>query len=117
MDLSPNTQIKLVIWDVAGTDAITTIERNYLQGATGLILVADGTRENTLPTALDLAEQAYQVIGRKPALLLINKYDLIDQWQLPTDIPTADYPSFCCSALNGHGVAQAFHRLAGMLVE
>jgi len=117
VDLTPNTQIKLVIWDVAGTDAITTVERNYLQGATGLLLVADGTRKQTLRTALDLGEQASQVVGRKPTLLLLNKYDLIDQWQLPTDVPTTDYPSLYCSALDGRGVTEAFHRLAGMLAK
>lgn len=115
IDLASGTQVKFVIWDVAGTDVLTTVERNYLQGATGLILVADGTRKQTLQSALDLGQQAHSVVGQKPTVLLLNKYDLDDLWELSSDPQVEGYPVSRCSALSGQGVEQAFHDLASML--
>ena len=115
--LAPDTEVKFVIWDVAGTDSLTTIERNYLQGAAGFFLVADGTRGHTLQTALNLGDQARRTIGHKPGVLLINKHDLQDQWELPDDVSTGGYPAAVCSALSGQGVNDGFIRLAGMLAQ
>ena len=82
-----------------------------------MFLVADGTRKHTLQTALNLGEQAHSLIGRKPTILLLNKYDLHAQWELSADTRVENYPTFYCSALTGQGVEESFYKLAGMLVK
>ena len=37
--------LKLVVWDIAGKSALDALNMSYLRGASGLLLVADGTRE------------------------------------------------------------------------
>ena len=39
--------MKLVIWDIAGTDRFNAVEYSYLRGASGYLLVVDGTRPDT----------------------------------------------------------------------
>jgi hypothetical protein len=38
------TDVNLVIWDIAGQDDLNAVRLNYLRGASGYLLVADGTR-------------------------------------------------------------------------
>ena len=37
-------QVTLVLWDIAGEDALTTVRPSQLRGASGYILVVDGLR-------------------------------------------------------------------------
>jgi small GTP-binding protein len=76
------TQVELVIWDIYGHDDFQKLRLSYLRGASGYLLVADGTREATLDTADELQRLAEDTIGRVPFVLAINKADLRDQWQV-----------------------------------
>ena len=105
-------QTKLVIWDIAGTDAFSSVDKHYLQGAAGFILVADGTRANTLDTALKLANEARALVGPRPSVLLVNKHDLVTDWEIDADAPTTTRSAILCSARLGTGVETAFTQLA-----
>lgn len=111
--------LKLVVWDIAGKSALDTLNQSYLKGASGLILVVDGTREPTLRSALYLQMQANTVLAGAPAVLLVNKLDLIDKWEiLPATIAELrkTLPVFETSARSGDGVEAAFAALAGKLL-
>ena len=41
-------EMTLMLWDIYGQDEFQTIRDTYLRGATGYLLVADGTRYSTL---------------------------------------------------------------------
>jgi hypothetical protein len=113
------SSVKLVIWDIAGKSALDTLNQSYLRGASGLILVVDGTREPTLRSALYLQMQANSVLNTPPAVLLVNKLDLIDKWEiLPATIAELrkTIPVFETSARTGDGVEAAFAELAGRLI-
>ena len=43
--------IDLIIWDIHGEDSTQDISESYLRGASGYVLVADGTRKETLDAA------------------------------------------------------------------
>lgn len=107
---------KLVIWDVAGTDRFAATEFAYLRGAAGYVFVADGTRPDTLQTALDLRAQLADTYGRHSRVLLLNKSDLHGQWQLPAELDDAVQEQFdsvfVTSAKTGNAVEQAFETLA-----
>ena len=51
---------------------------SYLRGASGYLLVADGTRRETLETAFEVQRLAEESIGRVPFILAVNKADLRD---------------------------------------
>ena len=40
-----------MLWDIYGQDEFQTVRESYLRGASGYLLVADGTRAATLDTA------------------------------------------------------------------
>lgn len=109
-------QQKLVIWDVAGTDRFGPTEFAYLRGAAGYVFVADGTRPETLDIARGLNGQIEERYGRQPRVLLLNKKDLSDQWELPSTAVkdgSGDFDAvFLTSAKTGDDVEGAFESLA-----
>ena len=70
-------EMNLLLWDIYGQDEFQTVRDSYLRGASGYLLVADGTRHATLETAAALQQKAESVIGDVPFLLLLNKADLV----------------------------------------
>jgi small GTP-binding protein len=109
---------KLVVWDIAGKSALDTVSQAYIRGATGLLLVADGTREATLRAALYLQVQARTSLGELPVVLLVNKLDRIDDWEVkPATLAELrkTLPVYETSARSGDNVEAAFADLAARL--
>jgi small GTP-binding protein len=112
--------IKLVLWDIAGKNALDGVKLTYLKGAHGLMLVADGTREATLKSALFLLNQARSEIGDVPAVLMANKFDRIDDWEITPAALTEvrrSLPVFESSASTGEGVEDGFLALSRSVCE
>lgn len=76
------TQVSLLLWDLQGEDEFQRVRTSYLRGASGLLFVADGTRPETLGTTRTIREAAAETVGDVPALLLLNKSDLVEGWKL-----------------------------------
>jgi small GTP-binding protein len=114
-------EVGLVLWDVEGRCEASDVPTSYLRGSHGLMMVADGTRAETLAGIPDLWERARSVAGAVPAVLAVNKSDLIEQWV----VSAADLAPFeqggwhvlQTSAKTGNGVEQAFQWLAGRTLE
>lgn len=109
---------KLVVWDIAGKNALDSVSQSYIRGASGLLLVADGTREPTLRSALYLQVQARTALGEVPAVLLVNKLDRVDDWEVkPATLAELrkTLPVFETSARTGDHVEAAFAALAERL--
>lgn len=108
--------ITLILWDVAGEDDIAQIRMSYMRGASGYVLVADGTRQRTLDIALSLRQRVEAEYGALPFVLLLNKSDLREQWQIAAEAFEGLGQKGCLarpsSALTGEGVEQAFRDLA-----
>ncbi len=114
---STGTDIKLVIWDIAGADELTTAKRSYIDGASGYILVYDISRPKTLVSATNLQGSVVEEIGSVPFVLVGNKNDL----EAKAPEPDADLIDKSChqlktSALTGDGVADVFQALAEAVV-
>lgn len=111
--------VKLVVWDIAGRDALDGLSLTYLRGASALLLVADGTREATLDSALGLLMESRMLLPEAVAVLAVNKLDRVDGWEvLPQTLVELrkTLPVFETSALSGEGVEQAFTAIATRLV-
>ena len=108
--------LRLVLWDIAGANSLDQMRANYIGGSQGLLLVADGTRADTVATALGLRDQAVKLLGRElPAVLILNKCDLAGEWEVPPQRIgelAERLPVFSASARTGQGVEEAFAALA-----
>ena len=108
--------VTLMLWDIYGQDEFQTVRDSYLRGASGYLLVADGTRHATLDIATALQQKAEAVIGHVPFLLLLNKSDLHEEWQVNErmlwKLAERGWRVVKTSAKTGEGVDDAFARLA-----
>jgi signal recognition particle receptor subunit beta len=89
---------------------------SYLRGMHGYLLVVDGTRRQTLEDALALNERVVAEIGKVPAVLALNKFDLTDQWEIEpareTQLTAEGWTVAHTSAKTGDAVEKAFLHLA-----
>ncbi len=115
------SELMLILWDIEGSQSEHELRKSYLRGAAGYLLVADGTRQDTLYKALALQTRVEETIGAAPFLLLINKADLTDEWSISERETTAlrekGWEVIQTSAKTGLGVEDAFHTLAKKLAE
>jgi small GTP-binding protein len=116
------TEVTLVLWDVQGEDRFQSIPASYYRGSSGLLLVADGTRPQTLDGALAIADTAMESIGKDvPMRLLLNKADLVAQWEIPAPellrkVGT-DFAPRITSAKTGDGVDDSFREITRALLQ
>ncbi len=75
-------EVTLILWDLAGEDALTTVKPVHLKGASGYLLVMDGLRRNTLDVGVDLQRRVTDVVGAVPFVCVINKADLRETWEI-----------------------------------
>ena len=116
-----NQPIELILWDLNGEDRFQKIAKSYLRGSDGYLLVADGTRRSTLDAALALHERAREIVGDVPFVLLLNKADLVDEWELEdndwTPMKARGWTILHTSAKTGTRVDEAFDTLTRQLVD
>ena len=105
--------VDLIIWDLHGEDEFQKVNMSYLRGASGYLLVADGTRRHSIDTAFSLHEAAQRAIGKVPFVLAVNKADLADAWEIdPAALERFGVPVVRTSAKSGEHVEDTFAALA-----
>jgi len=113
--------VALLIWDIYGEDDVQEVRMSYVRGAAGYLLVADGTRRDTLDIARRLRQRVEGDIGSIPFVLLLNKVDLTEAWAIDEDalnaLRTEGWNVIGTSAKTGEGVEEGFSLLANALVE
>ncbi|WP_371734936.1 Rab family GTPase [Aliikangiella sp. G2MR2-5] len=111
--------VQLILWDIEGVDIFTDLNASYLRGASGIILVIDGTRPATLDTAKELISLIENTISDYRIVVLFNKHDLEQEWAMPaalTDSLNIDKDSiFFTSAKTGENVEEAFQHLTELI--
>lgn len=114
-------EVTLLLWDIQGEDSAHDLRKSYLRGAAGYLLVVDGTRRDTLYKALALQTQAQEALGTVPFLLLLNKSDLVEQWEIDerevVALAQKNWQVINTSAKSGVGVEEAFSTLARKMLE
>ena len=112
--------VTLILWDLAGEDALTQIKSTQLRGSSGYILVADGCRASTLQTAIDLKSRAEAELGPVPFTCVVNKADLRASWEVDGGaldrLSALGWPLLLTSAKTGEGVEELFQGLAARLL-
>ncbi len=114
-----NKILQMMIWDIEGVDVFTDLKASYLRGASGVMLVVDGTRHNTFESADKIKEFVVEVLGDIPMLLLINKSDLKEDWQVVQEsvqcLGLKSEDTFLTSAKTGENVEKCFEKMADLL--
>jgi len=106
----------LVLWDVHGDDEFEKVRVSTFRGMSGYLLVADGTRRHTLEEALALSNRVAETMGKIPGVLVLNKADLKEQWEIEPDreaaLASSGWKVLRTSAKTGEAVEDAFSELA-----
>jgi small GTP-binding protein len=109
------SDVTLVLWDLYGEDDYQKMRWSYLKGASGYLLVADGTRRATLDKAIALEQKARKEVGPLPFVFVMNKCDLAGDWDLDRDwesrLAGLNWATLRSSAKTGEGVEEAFQQL------
>jgi small GTP-binding protein len=111
-----DTDVSLLLWDLAGRDAEHDISASYLRGSHGILFVADGTRRETFAQLDDLRALVRTAAGEIPSVTALNKSDLTTEWALtPADeqsLMVRGHSVIRTSAKSGAGVEDLFGQLA-----
>ena len=109
-------EVTLVLWDIEGAETGLELRQSYLRGAAGYLLVADGTRPDTVASAVALQARAEATVGKVPFILLLNKVDLEQHWRVDPEeldrLKASKWLMTTTSAKTGQGVENAFATLA-----
>jgi small GTP-binding protein len=121
VDMDETQKMMMMLWDIEGAEQAHELRKSYLRGASGYLLVADGTRKETLYRALEIQARAQDTLGLVPYIFLINKADLIDDWEIDEReleaLVEKGWHIIRTSAKAGVGVEEAFMALARKMME
>jgi small GTP-binding protein len=121
VDMDETQKMMMMLWDIEGAEQAHELRKSYLRGASGYLLVADGTRKETLYKALEIQARAQETLGLVPYIFLINKSDLIDDWEIDEReleaLVEKGWHIIRTSAKAGIGVEEAFMALARKMME
>ena len=113
-------EVMLMIWDLAGEDEFIGVDLEYMRGAAGYLVVADGRRRSSLERAVALQARICERLGPVPFILLINKVDLEESWEIEDadleELSVRGWRILRTSAKSGQGVEAAFISLAASLL-
>ena len=115
-----NEVVDLILWDLAGEDEFMEIRESYLRGSAAGVLVADGTRAETLDIAVALRSKLEETVADVPVVLMVNKADLADNWTIEPKrleaLRSEGWVLFETSARTDDNVEQAFTELARQMM-
>lgn len=107
--------VLLMLWDLAGEDSRSQVQTLYLRGAAGYFLVCDGTWLESLVTAKSIHKRALETVGDIPFMLIVNKKDLWDKWEITAPdleaLAAEGWKVQLTSARTGEGVEEMFMKM------
>ena len=113
--------LRFMIWDMAGADEFQDVHLPHMIGASGYLLIADGTRRETVETARRLQKRVIDEIGNLPFIFVVNKIDLLDDWEIEqrelAEFSGQGWSVLQSSAKTGANVEESFALLAEKILE
>jgi small GTP-binding protein len=112
--------VQLLIWDIEGHTKFKAIAPSYLQGASGVVIVADVTRQETVERLPEHINLFLSVNPKGSIVIAFNKIDLIDSTELEHLLKLAPdlkqyeqiLSSYKTSAKTGDDVDRIFYELS-----
>jgi len=119
--LIDGNEVTLMLWDIHGEDEFQKVKPAYIMGSAGYFIIMDGTRRNSIETGLELQKMVEKTIGRVPFIILINKADLQDSWEISNEdiqqLKSMGKEVMLTSAKTGEAVEEAFIRLTRLMLK
>jgi small GTP-binding protein len=119
-----NVTAQLLIWDLEGHTKFKGIAPTYLQGASGVLIVADVSRTETVERISEHIKLFSSVNPKGSIIIALNKVDLIDEEKLAMLVEISHsigqdkvIAVYTTSAKTGQDVDEIFHKLAYTMVE
>jgi small GTP-binding protein len=110
-----------ILWDLSGQDEFQNVRPEYLRGAAGYLVVIDGTRKETVDTAISLQQLARDATQKAPFVVVLNKADLIASWEMDARLlamlESRGWKLVRTSAKTGDGVEAAFNMLVDAIID
>lgn len=115
-----DTEVNLLLWDIHGNDDYQKIKPAYIMGSSGCFIVIDGTRHSTLEVGKELIETAKKTAPNSHIIILINKSDLKEDWDISEDdineFRNQGFEIFETSAKTDDTVELAFNRISQLML-
>lgn len=115
---------QLLIWDLEWHAKFKGIAPTYLQGASGVLIVADVSRSETVERISEHIHFFYSVNPKSSIIVALNKVDLIEEEKLALLVEISHsigqdkvIAVYTTSAKTGKDVDEIFHKLAYTMVE
>ena len=115
---------QLLIWDLEGHTKFKGIAPTYLQGASGVLIVADVSRTETVERISEHVKLFSSVNPKGSIIVALNKVDLIDEEKLALLVEISHsigqdkvIAVYTTSAKTGKDVDEIFYKLAYTMVE
>ena len=109
-----------MLWDLYGDDDFMKMKPTYLMGSSGYLLVADGTRSETIDVAIELQKMAAEATHNAPFILIINKSDLTETWEITAEtiqkLQQMGWNILITSAKENIMVEDAFRHLTQLMI-
>lgn len=110
-------ELKLLIWDIEGHTKFKGISPAYLQGSSGVLVVADITRQETIEHLRDRIREYREINPAGLIAIALNKSDLLEEEEVldiqnKFEFPEAVLGIYKTSAKTGENVDAIFEELA-----
>ncbi|NVM27648.1 MAG: GTP-binding protein [Candidatus Helarchaeota archaeon] len=107
------TNVKLILWDIAGQEKFKVMRSNFYDGADAVIIVFDVTNLISFDHVENWLKEVQKFCGNVPYILLGNKIDLVEERKISPEIAESftrkyDLPYFETSAKTGKNVIDMF---------
>ncbi len=119
-----NAVVRLLIWDLAGDDGFQKIKKSYLQGASGVIIVGDITRTETISSIKKHFNDVFSQNINCSSIVVFNKMDLqqeVNFKEIPDSLKELNIPDsiplYRTSAKTGDQVELIFHSISKLIYE
>ncbi|MGI9406309.1 MAG: Rab family GTPase [Hyphomicrobiaceae bacterium] len=116
VDLDGNPRdSQLVVWDIDGDLGDSIFNHIYIRGASGALVIGDGTRPATMQTMVRLADGFRGSLPGRPLSYVVNKADIFRgdiAEGMPDALEDPAVPLHITSARSGANVREAFAGLA-----
>ncbi|MBD8525590.1 GTPase domain-containing protein [Pseudomarimonas arenosa] len=108
--VEPGSGVCFDIWDVNSRSSLEALGQSFIAGSEAVVAVADLSRSESLIAAQHSLRAAFELLGPRPAMLLLNRRQGTVVPATPAD--NMPWPQFEIDAARGEGVAEAFADLA-----
>ncbi len=117
-----STCVKMMIWDLAGQDIFRHLRASFYEGAKGLVVMFDVTREETFSSVPKWIKEAVGFVGESiPYILAGNKIDLVpgerNFFGAGEYANSLKIPLILTSAKSGANIEDLFHRIGNIVHE